>query len=85
MLVLLKIPHEIGSVRRRVVMMQRPLFCRQRSGRSLRTFSRSRLKTSQQYMELTVWHARTNSLVSKKMMSMLLILLLTCLAFFGLP
>jgi hypothetical protein len=34
----------------------------QSSGRSLRTFSHSRHKTSQQYAELTVWPARTISL-----------------------
>jgi hypothetical protein len=54
------------------------------------TFSRSRRKASQQYAELTVWTARTNSLwtillMSNKMMRMLLTSLLTCLAFFGLP
>jgi hypothetical protein len=36
------------------------LFCLQSSGRSLRTFSRSRHKTSQLYVELTVWPSRTN-------------------------
>jgi hypothetical protein len=37
-------------------------FCRQSSGRSLRTFSRNLHKTSQLYAELTVWPAGTNSL-----------------------
>jgi hypothetical protein len=65
-------------------------FCCQSSARSLRTFSCYRRRTSQLYMELTVWTVRTNSLwifplMSKKMMSMLLILLFTCLAVFGLP
>jgi hypothetical protein len=46
-------------------------------------------KMSQQYAELTVWPAWKNSLwtiplMPKKMMSMLLTLLLTCLAIFGL-
>jgi hypothetical protein len=37
-------------------------FCRQSSGRSLRTCSHNHRKASQQYAELTVWPARVNSL-----------------------
>jgi hypothetical protein len=64
--------------------MQKPVSCYQSSGRSLCTFSHSRHKTSQQYAELNVSSARTNSLwtillMSKKMMIMLLTLLFTCL------
>jgi hypothetical protein len=59
------------------------------SGRSICTFSRSHRKTSQQYAQLTVWPASTNSLwtiplMSKKMMSMRFTLFSTCLTFFGL-
>jgi hypothetical protein len=38
------------------------LFCRQSSGRSLCTFSRSHRKISQLYAELTVWPVRVNYL-----------------------
>jgi hypothetical protein len=38
------------------------VICRQSSGRSLRTVSLSHRKTSQQYAELAVWPARTNSM-----------------------
>jgi hypothetical protein len=37
---------------------RRQFLCRQSSERNLRTFPRSRRKTSQQYEELTVWLAR---------------------------
>jgi hypothetical protein len=40
--------------------MQKSVPSRQCSGRSLRTFSRSRLKISQQYAESTVCPVRTN-------------------------
>jgi hypothetical protein len=43
-------------------------FRRQSSERSLRTLSRSRHKTSQ-YVELTVWPSRTNSLWTIRLMS----------------
>jgi hypothetical protein len=36
-------------------------FCRQSSGRSLRTCSRSRCKTSQEYVELVVWPIFVNN------------------------
>jgi hypothetical protein len=60
--------------------------CCQSLGQSLCTFSHSRHKTSV-YAELTVWLARGNSfwiipMMSRKMMSMLLTLLVNCLAFF---
>jgi hypothetical protein len=47
------------------------LFCNQNSGRNLYTFSRSRLKASQQYSKTTAWPARANflwtiPLISKK-------------------
>jgi hypothetical protein len=56
-------------------------FLLQSSVRSLRKFSRSLCKTSQQYAELTLWpvrsnHLRIKHLMLKKMMSMLF----TCLA-----
>jgi hypothetical protein len=52
-------------------------YCRQSSVRGVRTFSRSRRKTSQQYAELTVWPAMTTSLwtiflMPKKIINMLL-------------
>jgi hypothetical protein len=64
-------------------------FCRQSSERSLRTFSRSRRKTSQSYTELNVWHATLNflwtiPLVSNTMMNMLLTLPFPCLAILSL-
>jgi hypothetical protein len=76
-----------GIVRECIVRVQEPAFWRQSSGRSLRTFWHSSSRTSQQYAELTVWSARTNSLWTiplqwKKMMSMLLTVLFTCLDIF---
>jgi hypothetical protein len=55
-----KFPGEKGMERRRASVMQQP-FCRQNSERSIRTFSRSHRKMLQQYTELTIWPARTNS------------------------
>jgi hypothetical protein len=54
----------------------------QSSGRSHHTFSNSRREKSQYYEELTVWPARTESLwtislISKKIMNILLTLLLS--------
>jgi hypothetical protein len=62
-------------------------FRRQSSGRSLRTFWRSRRKTTQYYEELTLWPLRTNSLktdlsMSKKMIGTLFTSPFACL--FGL-
>jgi hypothetical protein len=62
-------------------------FFRQGSGRSLHTFSHSPRKTSQCFAELT---ARMNYLwtipfMSKKTLSMLISLLFSCLAIFGVP
>jgi hypothetical protein len=51
-----------GILGRCVLLMQHPVSCHENSGRSLRTFSRSRHKTSQYYGELTAWPIRTNSL-----------------------
>jgi hypothetical protein len=64
-------------------------FCRRSPGRSLRTSSCSRRKTSQKHAELTAWPARTNylwaiPLMSKKIMSMLFTSLFTYLDFFSL-
>jgi hypothetical protein len=56
-----KFPGENGSVRWCVVVMQQPVFLSSTFGACLRTFSRSRRKTSQQYAELNIWPARTNS------------------------
>jgi hypothetical protein len=72
-----KFPGNKGSVRRCDIMMQQPVLLSSKfGGWSLRTFSCSCRKTSQQYTELLVWPTRTNSLwtiplMSKKMMSML--------------
>ena len=80
-----KLVGEDGSARRGVVMLKQPgLF-----SRCLRPFSRILCKNSQETPEFTVRPVGTNSLcaiplMSKKVMIMLLRLLFTCLALFGL-
>jgi hypothetical protein len=54
-----KFPGVKRSVRRCVVVMNQPVLL---SRLSLRTFSRSRLKRTQQFEELTVWPSRKNYL-----------------------
>jgi hypothetical protein len=58
-------------------------------GKVFAHFHASHHKVSPQYVELTIWPARANflwtiPLMAKKMISMLLTFLFTCLAFFGL-
>jgi hypothetical protein len=84
-----KFPGKKGSVRRCIVVMQQPVLLSPKFGTKSSTFSGSGRKTSEKCTELTLWPTRTNSLrtiplMSNKMMSMLLTLLFTCLAFFGL-
>jgi hypothetical protein len=65
-------------------------FALKNCGWTIRLCSCNSLNKSQLYAELTVWPAGKNSflwrinLMSKKMMSMFLTLLFTCLTFFGL-
>jgi hypothetical protein len=72
------------------VLLQQPVLLSPKFGKkSSHIFTQSPYKKPQYYTELTVRPAKTNSLwtislMSKKAMSMLLTLLFTCLAFFGL-